>query len=315
MSLGVLSAEALPPGSPHRASMKTDAPFPIPSVTCLSWIPSKGALPPGLPHRAPIEERSFSRSFSYLFPWVPDKQALLQDLQWGPYRERGPFPSFTRLSKSPVNEAPFLQVPKMRLLWREITVSRAFLFISLGAPNEQDFLIQIKSDRPLKIPGKGVPPQVPRRGPYGERGPFPEPSCTYLSETPSSSFYWASVANVLQPYWLIVLPLDVPDLWGPSGQRWRCLWTFLFSNVFKRSQQSKVELHGREMADEFCLKMLDFHLTFRDLLHAINLRRGTNDFTFLPKEGVLRIFSPWKIRQLRPGLNPASTLDHRSRSV
>ena len=50
-----------------------------------------------------------------------------------------------------------------------------------------------------------------------------------------SSFYGASVANppnVLQPYWLIVLPLDVPDitasllLWGSSG-----LWTFLFSNV------------------------------------------------------------------------------------
>ena len=56
----------------------------------------------------------------------------------------------------------------------------------------------------------------------------------------SSSFYWASVANapnVLQPYWLIVLPLDLPDLtaclllWGPSGQSWRCSWTFLFSNV------------------------------------------------------------------------------------
>ena len=56
----------------------------------------------------------------------------------------------------------------------------------------------------------------------------------------SSSFYWASVANalnVLQPYWLIVLPLDIPDLtaslllWGPSGQRWRCLWTLLFFNV------------------------------------------------------------------------------------
>ena len=47
----------------------------------------------------------------------------------------------------------------------------------------------------------------------------------------------ANASNVLQPYWLIVLPLDVPDLtaslllWGPSGQRWRCLWTFLFSNV------------------------------------------------------------------------------------
>ena len=46
----------------------------------------------------------------------------------------------------------------------------------------------------------------------------------------------ANAPNVLQPYWLIVLPLDVPDLtvslllWGPSDQRWRCLWT-LFSNV------------------------------------------------------------------------------------
>ena len=44
-------------------------------------------------------------------------------------------------------------------------------------------------------------------------------------------------------------------------------------------------------------------------------------FTSPPKEGVLRIFSPLKIRRLRPGLNPrtwvlkASTLplDHRSR--
>ena len=60
---------------------------------------------------------------------------------------------------------------------------------------------------------------------------------------------------------------------------------------------------------------------FRDLLHAANLRHGTDGFTSPPKEGVLRIFSPLKIRRLRPGLNPrtwvlkASTLplDHRSR--
>ena len=44
------------------------------------------------------------------------------------------------------------------------------------------------------------------------------------------------------------------------------------------------------MADEFCLKIPDFHVTFRDLIHAVNLRRGTNGFTSLPKEGVLRIF-------------------------
>ena len=40
-----------------------------------------------------------------------------------------------------------------------------------------------------------------------------EGQCKY--ECSSSSFYWASVANapnVLQPYWLTVLPLDVPDL-------------------------------------------------------------------------------------------------------
>ena len=91
----------------------------------------------------------------------------------------------------------------------------------------------------------------------------------------------------------------------------------------QRPYKWKEELFGREMADEFCLKMPDFHVTFRDLLHAVNLRHGTNDFTSLPKEGVLRIFSPWKIRRLRPGLNlrtwvpKASTLplDHRSRFI
>ena len=69
--------------------------------------------------------------------------------------------------------------------------------------------------------------------------------------------------------------------------------------------------------------MHDFHGTFRDLLHAANLQHGTHGFTSLPKEGVLRIFSPLKIWRLRPGLNPrtwvpkASTLplDHRSRWV
>jgi len=62
---------------------------------------------------------------------------------------------------------------------------------------------------------------------------------------------------------------------------------------------------------------------FRDLLDAANLKYATDGFTSPPKEGVLRIFSPLKIRRLRPGLNPrtwvlkASTLpiDHRSRSL
>ena len=50
-------------------------------------------------------------------------------------------------------------------------------------------------------------------------------------------------------------------------------------------------LNGREIAVEFCLKMPDSHVTFRDLLHAVNLRHGTDGFTSPPKESVLRIFS------------------------
>ena len=48
------------------------------------------------------------------------------------------------------------------------------------------------------------------------------------------------------------------------------------------------------MADEFCLKMPDFHVTFRDLLHAVNLRHGADGFTSSPKEGVMRIFFAMK---------------------
>jgi hypothetical protein len=53
--------------------------------------------------------------------------------------------------------------------------------------------------------------------------------------------------------------------------------------------------------------------TFRQISSRIrlprnsrNLRHGTDGFTSPPKEGVLRIFSPLKIRRLRPGLNPAN---------
>ena len=75
------------------------------------------------------------------------------------------------------------------------------------------------------------------------------------------------------------------------------------------------------MADKFCLKMSDFHVTFRDLLNALNMWHGTNGFTSFAKEDVLRMFSPWKMRRLWPGLNPCvpktSTLplDHRSRFI
>ena len=72
---------------------------------------------------------------------------------------------------------------------------------------------------------------------------------------------------------------------------------------------------GRGMADKFRPKAA----TSGDLSHAANLRHGTESFTSPPKEGVLRIFKPWKIRRLRPGSNPRTwvpktstlPLDHR----
>jgi len=55
-------------------------------------------------------------------------------------------------------------------------------------------------------------------------------------------------------------------------------------------QWRKVELWARNVR-EFCLNA-DFHVIFKDILHAVKLRRGTDGFTSPPKEGVLRIFSP-----------------------
>ena len=106
-------------------------------------------------------------------------------------------------------------------------------------------------------------------------------------------------------------PLDVPTF---SAFR---------SNDARDLQQRKVELFvGEKCSDKFRLR-IRFPRNSRDLLHSANLRHGTDGFTSPPKEGVLKIFSPLKIRRLRPGLNPrtwvpkASTLplDHRSRSV
>ena len=59
------------------------------------------------------------------------------------------------------------------------------------------------------------------------------------------------------------------------------------------------------MVGNFNRKLRLPRIHFRVLLHAANMRHGTNGFTCLTKEGVLRIFfSPRKIRRLRPGLNP-----------
>jgi hypothetical protein len=84
------------------------------------------------------------------------------------------------------------------------------------------------------------------------------------------------------------------------------------------TQRRKVELWARNVR-KFCLNA-DLHFTFRDLLHAVKLRHGTDGFTSPPKEGVLEDIFALKIRRLRPGANPrtwvpkASTLPLDQRS-
>jgi hypothetical protein len=99
--------------------------------------------------------------------------------------------------------------------------------------------------------------------------------------------------RVLQPNWLIVPPaLDVPTLAIRCPRAHR--------RVPHSSGGSWNLCTGKDR--KFCPNA-DFHGTFRDLLHAANLRYGTHGFIPLPKEGVLRIFPPLKIRRFRPGLN------------
>ena len=75
-------------------------------------------------------------------------------------------------------------------------------------------------------------------------------------------------------------PLDVPTFSG------RCL------HVQRRERPLAEEggtLSGREMFRQILSRIRLPHNS-RDLLHAANLRHGTDDFTSPPKEGVLRIF-------------------------
>jgi hypothetical protein len=106
-------------------------------------------------------------------------------------------------------------------------------------------------------------------------------------------------------------PLDVPTFSA------RCL------HVQRRERPLEEEgetLRGREMFRQISSR-IRLPRNSRDFLHAANLQHGTGGFTFPPKEGVLRIFSPLKIRRPRPGLNPRTwvpkagtlPLNHRSR--
>jgi len=85
-------------------------------------------------------------------------------------------------------------------------------------------------------------------------------------------------------------------------------------SLHESTQRRKVELWAKKKVREFCLNA-EFHVTFRDLLHAVKLRHGNDGFTSPPKEGVLRIFFAWcELANLGTKGQHAYLLDHRSRS-
>jgi hypothetical protein len=113
---------------------------------------------------------------------------------------------------------------------------------------------------------------------------------------------FVSVGVRTAAYWLIV-PLWTFQLWPPDAPA--------PTDAFRTSGGSW-NLWAENNDREFCLNA-DFHGTLRVLLHAANLRHGTQGFTSLPKEGALRIFPPLKIRRLRPGFNPRTWVQRPAR--
>jgi len=123
---------------------------------------------------------------------------------------------------------------------------------------------------------------------------------TIVKYSQQEGFYWVPLPAArqtpnLEDQWFRTFqlpPQGVPSVWNDESE----------------PEERKVESWAKNCR-EFCRKWR--------LPRHVNLRHGTDGFTFPPKEGGVRIFSPEKIRRLRPGVNPrtrvskASTLTSR----
>ena len=108
------------------------------------------------------------------------------------------------------------------------------------------------------------------------------------------------LAPIVRPCWLvIIIIIIISNLRTTAFKAYCAIWVRRSNFRHQASprvsprestQRRKVELWARNVR-EFCLNV-DLHVTFRDLLHAVKLRHGTDGFTSPPKEGVLKIFRP-----------------------
>jgi hypothetical protein len=126
---------------------------------------------------------------------------------------------------------------------------------------------------------------------------FPENTCT-VEFFLFACFYgraWQAT-DVPQPSWLFVPPaLDVPTL------ATRCLRAY---RRVPHSSGGSWTLWAENEDRQFSLKCRLPRYILGIFYMPQICDMGTHGFTSLPKEGVLKIFPPLKIRRLRPGLNP-----------
>jgi len=71
----------------------------------------------------------------------------------------------------------------------------------------------------------------------------------------------------------------------------------------KDEEGAGIILEKRDRVREFCLNA-ELHVTFRNILHTVKLRHGTDGFTTPPKEG--GFFSPKNSETSSAGFEPAN---------
>ena len=259
-------------------NMIWDAPFPEPSFICHSTLPVSEP-PPDSPTGAPMERVACLQSLLLYVLQIPHKIPLLKNYfflskalgkehpsmfpkEWGPYGNRHPFPEpyLAYPSGSPVKE-PSLQVPIIELpqrdtsplpgspmgpLWREMPISRAFLYISSRVPESsppsmfpsQTSLIErcpISRSHlhpSLEVPGKWAPSKFPS-GALMARDARPQ-SLLHITfrvpckgPPPPSSPHRASIrrdAPFPEPFFnyfseFLVNGTPHDSRWGPYGER------------------------------------------------------------------------------------------------
>ena len=122
------------------------------------------------------------------------------------------------------------------------------------------------------------------------------PSSSFMFRAPSvylgCTAAWRLI--VLAPYSILTVPTFAA----------RCLSASYTMREFQPAKSGTI--FGRETWPTILPRYAEFHVHSRVLLHAVNLRYGTDGFTSPPKEGVLRIFFALKNPTASAGFEPAN---------